>query len=365
MPTTTDPRQTQQQQMPQMQQPIFLSGKVQMDDGAPPPEPVLIERVCGGQPRPEAYTDSKGRFSFELGRRLGVLPDASTSSDDPFENNPAFGGGRNRTAGVGSMGGGFGGGTMNRVNLMGCELRAALPGYQSTIVQLGNRNALDNPDVGMILLRRLGNREGNTISATNALAPKDAKKSYDKAREQLKKKKVEDAEKELTKAVELYPKYAAAWLELGRINEGRNNADEARKCFNKAIEADPKYVYPYEGLYRLAAREKNWELVAENTQQVLKLDPFDFPQAMYYNAVANLNLQRLDEAEKSARSFHEKQVKAFPKANHLLGLVLAQKGDFAQAKELLQQFLATNPSQAEADQVKTQLAEIDKLANAK
>src|SRR5262249_19613677 len=43
---------------PEMQQrPIFLSGKVMLDDGTPPPEPVTIERVCNGNPRAEAYTD--------------------------------------------------------------------------------------------------------------------------------------------------------------------------------------------------------------------------------------------------------------------------------------------------------------------
>src|SRR5438105_12789379 len=58
---------------------IFLSGKVMMDDGTAPPEPVRIERICsGGAPRAEAYTDSKGRFSFQLGQNTGsITQDAS------------------------------------------------------------------------------------------------------------------------------------------------------------------------------------------------------------------------------------------------------------------------------------------------
>src|SRR5512144_1293969 len=70
-PSTQLPGQnpTQQNRMdfPEMNRPIFLSGKVRLDDGTPPPDTVVIERVCGGQGRPEAYTDSKGHFSFELG----------------------------------------------------------------------------------------------------------------------------------------------------------------------------------------------------------------------------------------------------------------------------------------------------------
>ena len=29
--------------------PVFLSGKVVMEDGTPPPDAVIIERVCGGE----------------------------------------------------------------------------------------------------------------------------------------------------------------------------------------------------------------------------------------------------------------------------------------------------------------------------
>ena len=40
--------------------------------------------------------------------------------------------------------------------------------------------------------------------------------------EALRKSKIADAQKNLEKAVELYPQYASAWYELGRINDGIN-----------------------------------------------------------------------------------------------------------------------------------------------
>src|SRR6266436_5426510 len=58
--------------------PIFLSGKVVLSDGTSPSEPVLIERVCNGTPRPEGWTNSKGQFSFQLGEnRDAAIADAS------------------------------------------------------------------------------------------------------------------------------------------------------------------------------------------------------------------------------------------------------------------------------------------------
>src|SRR6185436_14030890 len=99
--------------------------------------------------------------------------------------------------------------------LLGCELRARLVGYRSQMVSLSNRRALDNPDIGIILLHKLTPNEGGTISATSLAAPKDAKKAFEKGIDFLKKKKPEDALKSFEKAVELYPKYATAWYELG------------------------------------------------------------------------------------------------------------------------------------------------------
>ena len=48
--------------------PIFLTGRVMLEDGTPPPRPAAIERVCGTYRRIEGHTDSKGYFSIQLGK---------------------------------------------------------------------------------------------------------------------------------------------------------------------------------------------------------------------------------------------------------------------------------------------------------
>src|SRR5262245_43947462 len=67
---------------PDLERVFILSGKVMMDDGTPPPEPVVIERVCNGVPRRETYTDSKGHFTFTPGQNQQIMQDASESSAD-------------------------------------------------------------------------------------------------------------------------------------------------------------------------------------------------------------------------------------------------------------------------------------------
>ncbi|MGH9667498.1 MAG: hypothetical protein ACRD9L_24000, partial [Bryobacteraceae bacterium] len=84
-----------------------------------------------------------------------------------------------------------------------------------------------------------------------------------------------------------------------------------------------------------------------------------------YNAVANLNLHNLDGAEKSAREALKLDARhQNPKNEHVLGVILAQKQDYTGAAEHLQAFLKLVPQGQESDQVKQQLAEVQKVAQA-
>ncbi|MEO8663132.1 MAG: tetratricopeptide repeat protein [Bryobacteraceae bacterium] len=354
-PTNSIPGSGQQRQspFPTFQRPIFLQGKVMLDDGNPPPEPILIERTCGGTARPEGYTDSKGRFSIELGRNSQMYADASTSSpSDMLSTGP------NNNPGGGRM--------ITERDLMACELRASLVGYRSDIVQLAGRRTLDNPEVGTIILHRLANVEGYTISATTQMAPKDAKKAYEKGLDQMKKNKLAEAKVSLEKAVEGYPKYAVAWNELGRIHEADNNMEEARKAYAAAIAADSRFVKPYVQLSGIAMREKKWQDAVDTTNTLIKLDPYDFPSAYYYNAIANLNLQNIDAAEKSARECVKLDAgHTIPKANHVLGVVLANKHDYAGAAASMKAYLALVPDGRDGEFVRKQLADVEQSLAAK
>jgi tetratricopeptide (TPR) repeat protein len=245
-------------------------------------------------------------------------------------------------------------------------LRESLPGFRSESVNLATRRAMDNPDVGTIILKRLANVEGLTISATSALAPKEARKAFDKGRDISKKKKWPEAEKEFQKAVSLYPKYAVAWYELGRIYQQQENWEQARKAYSEALTADGKYVSPYMQMALLSARENNWQDVADTTDRVLKLNPFDFPQAYFYNAVAHLNLNHLDAAEKSAREAIKLDPQhRMPKVQHVLGIILARKEDYSGAAENMRAYLQFAPNANDTDVVKKQLAEVEKFSSAR
>jgi Flp pilus assembly protein TadD len=320
---------------------IYLSGSVRLGDGTIPPASVVIERVCGSVIRPEAYTDSKGNFSFAVGgQNPPVFEDASVGNSLP---NPG------RQNGVDPQ------------TLSGCQLRANLAGYTSDSINIGFRQPLDDPEVGVIHIHRLENVEGYTYSITTALAPKDAQKAYTKGLDDIKKTKWADAEKELTKAVEIYPKYAIAWYDLGRVYQQEKKADEASHAHLEAIKNDPKFISPYGNLAAMAAAQQKWNDVDQYTSQMLKLNPYVAPEFYFYSAVANFNLQKMDVAEQRAHEALKLDPQhRIPRVNHLLGIILAQRGDYPPAVDNMQLYLKYSPNANDAEDVKKQLTEIQK-----
>ncbi|MGA3187154.1 MAG: tetratricopeptide repeat protein [Bryobacteraceae bacterium] len=312
-------------------------GKVVMPDGTSPPSQVVIERVCSGAARPQAFTDSSGNFSFQVGQTPDMVPDATI----------------NRMS-AGSP-------QSSSVSGYACDLRASLTGYRSDVVSLGSRRNMGDSNLGTIFLHRLPNTEGLTVSATSALAPKDARKAFEKGLEAVKRSKFDQAQAGFEKATALYPRYAAAWFELGRVLEQREHPAEARGAYAKAIAADSKFVSPYVRLYLLSLKEQNWEEVAATTERIMRLNPYDFPNAALHNAVANCQLERLDAAEKSARQ--AAAMHGSPKANYVLAVILAKKQDFKGAVECLRAYLNSDAI-SDRERVARMLADIEKQLQA-
>jgi len=325
---------------------ISLSGKVVVDDGSVLTDSAAIQTVCKGKKRTETHTDSYGNFSFQFDSR-SVTPaeagfDAESSSPATRPGSP------------------------DRRNLQDCQLQASLPGFTSNVVELAEQfSGNESVDIGRIVLHRLNNVEGFTISVTTAQAPGSARKALEKGQQQQKQGKWEEAQKSFEKAVAIYPKFAAAWFEMGRVQLQRNDPPGARHSFQQSIAADSKYVSPYLGLTQLALREQNWHELAEVSDQLLALNPVSFPDVWLSNSLANYFLQSFAAAEKSARRGLQLDTEhRVPKLEYVLGLVLLKKPDYPDAAQHLRAFLSLAIKPAEVAEAQERLEEITRLSAA-
>jgi tetratricopeptide (TPR) repeat protein len=334
---------------------VFVSGKVVLDDGTELTEPVEIQTICGRQRRTVASTDTHGSFSFRFGDAtsgiVSAVSDAGTSSISPSDPNRS----NMRTSSSTAIGSGS-----NPTDWQDCRLQAVLAGFYSEEVELASRlDALQNTDLGRLKLHRLQQVEGTSISATSAAAPSPAKKALEKGLEEEKKRKFDDAQKEFEKAVQIYPKYAVAWFELGRLQAGKNDPMSAKYSFQRALSADPKYVNPYDGLAQLAMASRQWPEVVDATNKLLALNPVNFVDAYFFNGVANYYLHNFDAAEQSARQgLNIDQAHQIPKLAYLLAMALTQKHDFQGASQALEQYVSLIRDPAEVQKAKKELADL-------
>ncbi|MBV9434478.1 MAG: tetratricopeptide repeat protein, partial [Acidobacteria bacterium] len=202
-----------------------------------------------------------------------------------------------------------------------------------------------------------------TISLTSMQAPGGARHAFDKAEKAVEKDDLKGAEKELNKAVQEYPKFAAAWALLGMVHQSNKQLDEATKDFNQAIAADPQYAKPYLGLAVMSAEQKNWKETLHFTDELTRLAPQAYPESYFYSGVAHYNLGNMDDAEKNMRKFltldtsHRRPIAAL-----YLGDILARKQDFAGAAEQARAYLALAPNASNADTVREKLKQMEQLS---
>lgn len=220
--------------------------------------------------------------------------------------------------------------------------------------------SLDNPNVGTLILHgnsRVGS--GTTISASSLLAPKNAIKAYERGMESLRKGDQDSAQKNFQKAITIYPKYATAWFELGRL-EMPSDRGAARSFFENAIAADDKYVLPYTQLALINALQRDWAATRDITERAIGLDRVNFPQIFFFNAVAQYNLHHLTDAESRVREAIKIDPQhQIPRTHQLLSTILEAKGDLAGAAEQLRAYIEISPNQAEIEKSRQQLAKLE------
>jgi hypothetical protein len=285
------------------QKEVVARGQVAKADGSIPEELVEIQTVCGGVPKNIAVADSKGRFSFNP----NVLSDISDTK--------------------------------------GCVVRASLEGYRSEARPWAEVNPSSATKLGKIVLQPLSSDTNGLTSATDAQAPKNAKKAYEKGLEEAAKQAWPNAIASLQNATTAYPGYSSAWLSLGILQQSDGDRGTAQKSFAQAAQADGKFALPLIRIAALDAARADWQATVEHTQKAIDLNPGAFPHAYELNAIANLNLQKTDAAEKSATEGLKLDTgHRYPGLEYALGMILKVKNDRDGEMRHLQAYMDQAPN---------------------
>ncbi len=318
--------------------PLYLSGKVTLPDGSPPPEPAIVYLYCPGGRQPQAYTNAKGVFNFPVGgaQNRRVIDSSRTLPSAPV---------------------GASGPDRSFVDLTQCELRAYLPGYTSSKINLGRRSVFETSEVGTLILTPATKGHGTLISMNTLAAPKNARKAYEKAQKELARTKpnLKKALHALEKATRIYPGFAAAWNMIGETRIRLGDLQGARTALEKAAEADPKFAAPLVTLALMALEQRNMKDAARYADQAVELVP-NLAEAHYYRAIAYWSLGKPDLAEESIRTVQAGgEADRYPRLHFILGNIYTQRGELQAAAAEFQHFIELEPQSRAAGAAREQL----------
>lgn len=324
---------------------FMITGSVMMEDGSAVPGPVDIKLVCSAAERTLTHTTVMDDFEFQWPPSLQMGPVSGGSFASPF------------TGAISDASS-----VVNTAEDMPqyCDLRASLPGYTSSEVNMHNPSAFDGSNVGVLWLRPIATpHDGNMVSALSLRAPKEAKKLFDKGTDLLHAGKWPAAATDLQKAVTVYPQYADAWVNLGRAQFKMGAADSARSSLEHAVQLDPKVPGAWQTLGYVAFNQRKWNDAAGYLNQAEQLDPLNSPTPWFYSAMAYFELRKFDQAEKSIRE----EIDMDPRfqnrrARYVLGLILIARHDVVGGSNALRSYLAGSPDPRDVATVKNVLSQL-------
>ena len=139
-----------------------------------------------------------------------------------------------------------------------------------------------------------------TVSTVRLEVPGKARGVYQRACSEMKKKKIDDAERDAEKAVTQFHDYPAAWVLLGQAYYNSSDMKDADSACSTASEIDPDYVSSYLCLAAIADHQQDWEQAQKFSDHALQISPLKNAFALYYKAEAAFHKSDLRGAEKTA-----------------------------------------------------------------
>ena len=197
----------------------------------------------------------------------------------------------------------------------------------------------------------------NKVSVRELAIPNPAKQDFLEARRMLAKKDVEGAIGRLQHAVEIAPRFAAAWNELGTVAYLSKRYADAEGYFRKALDHDPG---SFESIVNLGGVLLN----LGRPQEALKYNTFALgqrPKDALAIAQMGLNyffLGDYDSAIPLLKDAKRRDAAHFSYPQLYLADIYIRRGDTQAAIAEFEDFLLRHPDVEEVPKVKEQLARL-------
>jgi len=195
------------------------------------------------------------------------------------------------------------------------------------------------------------------VSATDLNVSNKARKELDKANEAMVMQNYKKAMEHMNVALQLAPKYATAYNNLGVLYARMNDLPHEEEALKKAVELDDHFAPALLNYGKLCLQQKNFPLAEQMLQKDVTVEP-DNALALMLLADAEYMNRHFDVAIVNAKKAHTVS-RDHPSFTHYIAArAYQQENQQPQALAEFQQFLKEEPKGPRADHVRGDIAKI-------
>jgi tetratricopeptide (TPR) repeat protein len=196
-----------------------------------------------------------------------------------------------------------------------------------------------------------------TVSVTVLSIPERATKEYEEARRCLSRRDSACASIHLQHAVEMAPRFAAAWNELGVLAYQTRRYGEAEANFRRALDAGPEAFEPLVNLGGVLLNLGRPREALLYNQRAVSRRPND-ALANSQLGLSYFDLNDAEQAEHYLKMAIQLDPAHFSHPQLVLADIYVRRGDRAAAVETLRGFLKQHPDSPETPGVRERIAEL-------
>lgn len=195
------------------------------------------------------------------------------------------------------------------------------------------------------------------IAASDLDAPPKAKKELQKAMEEFQKSDMKKSEEHLRKAVEIYPKYARGWNNLGVVLIKEGDRPGAIDAWQKSIDADKKFPSGYLNMARVDMQDKKMPEAANYIAKAFACDPSN-PDTLALRASQELLTGQYDKALADAQRVHDMGRTHIADVHLIAGEALIHMNKDSDALKEYATYVKENPDSPNAAKVRQAMAQL-------
>ncbi len=230
------------------------------------------------------------------------------------------------------------------------EIVVEEPGYQPTETSA----QLDGSSSKLVLYLNSSNPAQpatNSVSARELKIPWKARNEYEKGVVSLAKKDRVESLSHFAKAAQAFPEFYEAYYQVGVVETSLRRLDEAMHAFQKSVDlSGGKYAWAEIGIGYLLYLEGKPEEAVTIVRRGLEKEESS-PEGYFILGMALLRLNRLDEAERSAREALLRNPN-YAEAYLVLSDAYGRRHEYGAQLQGLEAYLKLEPKGAESERVR-------------